>query len=455
MNLPGWLTELSPILVLLAVIAVVISRLPRVDVGHSEKFRTRRFANWLPLGMTYALLYMGRYNLTVFSKTLKGQDFGTIFAAGTVTYGLSFVLNGPLTDRWGGRTTILISAIGAAAINLVMGFVVMDPLRPHFVLIMSVLYAANMYFQSFGAVSIVKVNAQWFHVRERGVIGGVFGILISLGLYFAFDWGNFIMKTYPAQWVFFVPAGILLGLAAIDYVLVYDSPGQVGFSDFDAGDASSGDVGPRLPVFQVAMRMFRNRAIVIIAVVEFMSGYIRNAIMQWYNRYAAAVGEGGGFVARHWGMLLCVAGILGGMFAGVISDRVFGSRRGPVSSVLYGGMVLGGAVLFFVLGSPALGWVMILMSLCVIGVHGMLSGTASADFGGKRNAGVAVGLIDGFVYLGVGAEAVVLGRVLPEGAAKADPANWWTWPAAILPPAIVGLALAATLWNARPQQKKA
>jgi OPA family glycerol-3-phosphate transporter-like MFS transporter len=43
-------------------------------------------------------------------------------------------------------------------------------------------YAANMYFQSFGAVSIVKVNASWFHLRERGTFGGIFGILISLGL---------------------------------------------------------------------------------------------------------------------------------------------------------------------------------------------------------------------------------------------------------------------------------
>ena len=34
-----------------------------------------------------------------------------------------------------------------------------------------------------------------------------------------------------------------------------------------------------------------------------------------------------------------------------------------------------------------LGWTVIFMSLCVIGVHGMLSGTASMDFGGKKNAG--------------------------------------------------------------------
>jgi len=47
-----------------------------------------------------------------------------------------------------------------------------------------------MYFQSYGAVSIIKVKAYWFHVRERGVFGAIFGALISIGIYFAFDWGS-------------------------------------------------------------------------------------------------------------------------------------------------------------------------------------------------------------------------------------------------------------------------
>ena len=43
---------------------------------------------------------------------------------------------------------------------------------------------------------------------------------------------------------------------------------------------------------------------------------------------------------------------------------------------------------------PVVGWLVVVMSLAVIGVHGMLSGTASADFGGRKNAGTAVGIID-------------------------------------------------------------
>ena len=37
----------------------------REDVNHSDEFKRRRVMDWLPLGLTYAFLYMGRYNLKV------------------------------------------------------------------------------------------------------------------------------------------------------------------------------------------------------------------------------------------------------------------------------------------------------------------------------------------------------------------------------------------------------
>ena len=155
-------------------------------------------------------------------------------------------------------------------------------------------------------------------------------------------------------------------------------------------------------------------------------------------------------------MLLCVAGIMGGMFAGVISDRVFGSRRGPVSAVLYGGMTLGALVAIPLMGNTsALGWAVVFMSLCVIGVHGMLSGTATMDFGGKKNVGLAVGIVDGAVYLGTAAQSLLLGSLLPSGEAAKTLSNWGLWPWVMLPFCVLGLMLATRVWNARPSDGKA
>jgi len=453
--------QFLPILVLILVVAFVLARLPKVELGHSPEFLRRRVWNWLPLGLTYAFLYMGRYNLNVAKNALGDvitiADFNTIFMVGTWVYGLSFIVNGPLADKWGGRRTILISAVGASIANFVMGVVVFlfgqgsfaaDQVVPAFVLC----YAVNMYFQSFGAVSIVKVNAAWFHLRERGTFGGIFGILISLGIYFAFDIGSLIVKNAPVHLVFMIPTVLLLVFALIDWFLVFDTPGSVGLKDFDTGDASSGDTGERLPALEVARRMIANPVMVTIAVIEFCSGFLRNAVMQMYPIFAKQTGVQH-FVSSNWGLMNCVAGILGGVFAGTISDKLFHSRRGPVSSILYGILFVGAFLAVVLLGSPMLGWVVSFMMLAVIGVHGMLSGAASMDFAGKRNVGVAVGLIDGMVYLGTGLQALVYRSILPAGDAAKDPANWSNWPIAMVPVAGAGLWLAARLWNARPVAK--
>jgi OPA family glycerol-3-phosphate transporter-like MFS transporter len=491
--LVSWLKKSAPIGILLVVVTIVMMRLPKIDLGHSPAFLKRRVMNWLPLVLTYAFLYMGRYNLTVSKSAFQkiqdasggaimgNDDFGIIFLAGTAVYGISFVVNGPLTDRLGGKFAILVGAGGAAILNAVMGLATWSLLNDgpaatlvveHFTIIFSILYAGNMYFQSFGAVAIVKVNAPWFHVRERGVFGAIFGILISLGIYFAFDWGKMIKDGLGLIWVFFVPALLLAVFWIIDVILVRDTPGQAGHDDFDTADASSGDDGPRLPVVQIFIKMMTNPIIITIACIEFCSGFLRQAIMQWYRTFAEQtnvdLGLSGSFVYDNWGLLLCCAGIMGGVVAGVISDRVFDARRGPVAGLLYGLMLIGAIVMVFTYQLGMVSWLVILMSMCVIGVHGMLSGTASMDFGGKKNVGVAVGIIDGFVYLGTATMSGVYAIMLPKeqvvevsygiffklkvivGPAT-DPDNWRAWPVAMIPFALIGFVLALRVWNAKPK----
>jgi OPA family glycerol-3-phosphate transporter-like MFS transporter len=480
--------ELAAIGILLAVVTLVVARLPKIDVGHSDGFRRRRVMNWLPLGLTYAFLYMGRYNLAVSKSAFEemrdnaggalmgNDDFAVIFGVGVVVYGCSFVINGPLTDRIGGKRAILIGAGGSALMNLLMGLAswtlvnqgaMHQRIAQNFTVVFSVLYGANMYFQSFGAVAIVKVNAAWFHVRERGVFGAIFGILISLGVYFAFDWSKLLLNNVGLVWVFFAPTALLATFWVLDVIMVRDTPGEAGEKDFDTADASSGDDGPPLPAKQVFSLMLRNPVIMTIAAIEFCSGFLRQAIMQWYRIFAkqtdGILGLKNTFIYEHWGMMLCCAGIMGGVLAGTISDHVFQSRRGPVAGVLYFGMLVCSVVLAFVYATPVVGLMVIAMSMCVIGVHGMLSGTASMDFGGKKNVGTAVGIIDGFVYLGTGVMSITYGITLPkeqfDAAGKlvgpaTDPANWISWPVAMIPFALIGSLLALRVWNAKPKPKK-
>jgi OPA family glycerol-3-phosphate transporter-like MFS transporter len=441
----------------------------------------RRFANWFPMGMTYAFLYMARYNLTV-SKNALGSlmsisDFGTIFGFGTLIYGLSFLLNGPLVDKIGGKKGILIAAVGAAIANIMMGVVtylyVMGRLKLPMIATFSILYSINMFFQSYGAVSIIKVKAYWFHVRERGMFGSIFGTLLSFGIYFALDWGQAIVNNSqatlvgepttmqkifrsifaietggkdPVWLVFFIPAFILMVWALIDLFLVKDTPGEANFEDFDTHDASSGtDDGP-IVLLVVLKKILTNPIMLTIAAIEFTGGVLRNGIVNWYFIFAKDVPQvGAEFFKSNWGLILAVTGSLGGLFVGWASDHLFHSRRGPPAAISLGVIFILTIIMTVILKTSPVGVAIccVVISLLVISVHSLMSGTAAADFGGKRMTATASGITDGFVYIGSAVQSFAIGYLV-------QGKEWTYWPMFLSPFPVIGLFLAWKMWHALP-----
>ena len=439
-------------------------------VAHGSAFRRRRFLNWFPLGIAYALLYMGRYNLTV-SKNALGDlmtksDFGDIFGYGAVVYAVSFLINGPLVDRIGGKRGMLIGVAGAAVANLLMGLYLyhvlglVDPASAPLREVYIGLYALNMYFQSYGAVSIVKVNANWFGLTERGTFSGIFGIMIASGIFLAFDVSGTILASPLVTgrgfnggdalwWVFLSPAALLGIIFAVEWFLLRDRPSQAGFTDFETGDASAGeDLNEKISPLDLYKRILTHPVILTIAAIEFCTGVLRNGVMHWFPIYAkeqvAAGATGGfGFMLGHWGLLLMIAGVIGGNVAGLVSDKLFQSRRAPAAVFLYGLLTLcTGAMLVSLMNGWLLGALVFLMSVAVIGTHGLLSGTATMDFGGRKGAATAVGVIDGFVYLGTGLQSLALGYITTR--------DWSYWPVFLLPFGVAGTLLLLRIWNAKP-----
>lgn len=439
---------------------------------HPWQYRLRRLLNWLPMGLAYASLYFGRYNLTVAKSALGDEimnksDFGWIFAVGAWVYGLSFLINGPLTDRVGGRFAMLIGVLGALWMNLLMGLVLYGNTIWHWTIpvvkTFMILYALNMYFQSFGAVAIVTVKAPWFHVRERGTFSTLFGIIISLGIYFAFDWGFAVVQATRAEvtasglnenwWLFFVPS-IMLGVFWIlMFLWLRERPGQAGFADFETGEGKLSAAGGREPVRTVFVRIISHPVLLVVCMVEFCSGVLRNGIMHWYPIMAKEIGfYKTFFITHHWGLVLLICGVLGSVLTGWASDRFFESKRAPMAAILYA-VMFGCAILMAVtLGANlwTTGLLALAISMGVIGVHGIFSGTATADFAGTRNTGAAVAIVDGMVYLGTGIQSVVIGMLVPTGEVAKELSNWVLWPMFLIPFGLIGLLLSVRIWHALP-----
>jgi len=431
---------------------------------HSQAFRARRIANWFPLGLTYATYYMGRYNFNV----VKGQmgdmfhldkaQMGIIATAGFWTYALSVIINGPLADRIGGRKSILLGALGALTLNLIIGLLFLNGWSTKIVVGMSLLYSANMFFQSFGALSVVKVNAAWFHVQERGVFGGIFGSMISMGYFLALAIGGWILAHFAWYMVFLIPAGAIGLMAIVDFFVVRDRPSQAGHDDFATGDASAGDETP-VDWGYLVRKVFSHPVLVTIAFAEFCTGFVRQGLLLYFAEFLKEVHHIAPGSPPFWwaGTGVTIGGIVGGLLCGFLSDRVFQSRRPPVAFIFYLGQI--GALSWLAYaGSPALA--VFLIGFCcmwIFGVHGMLSGTASMDFGGRKAAATAAGMLDGIQYVASGFTGFGLGWILKTygwdgfpGKAGYQPHDAHVWIMSIVPFSLIGALLMLRIWNAKP-----
>ena len=422
---------------------------------HSPQFRIRRTQNWLTLGLTYAAMYMARYNFSFANKALSDTygwnkaQVGAIISSATLIYGISALFNGPLADRFGGRKAMLIGATGACIFNLAfglgayLGFLGTGGLLLGY---LATVWTLNMYFQSYSALSLIKVNSGWFHVSERGVFSAIFGSMIQSGraAVFALMTAGAVVAL-PWQWKFFLPAAVVAVMAVLTYFVVQDSPEDAGLEPFDPQDATSGDT-EKITLGYVARRVFTNPVAITIAVAEFCTGLVRKGFEEWFPRYMqeaqhltldAPIFKTGAFA-------VVLAGIFGAFVAGTLSDWVFGSRRPPVAFIGY--MLISGCL--WVIGHhpslPVLIAAFTINSMAISMVHSMLSGTASMDFGGKRAAASAAGLFDGMQYIGGSLVGFGMGLML-------DRYGWDAWAPSMIGFSAVGAVLMLVLWNARPR----
>jgi len=425
-------------------------------ITHSSEFKKRRGMNWLTLGLTYASMYMARYNFGFANKSLSDAygfditDIGTIITVSTLVYGLSAIFNGPIADRWGGRRAMLTGAIGACIFNLAFGLAAyMGFLGTGTFLLMyfASVWTLNQYFQSYSALALIKVNAGWFHVSERGVFSAIFGSIIQSGRFFVY----FLMTVpfvvaLPWQWKFLLP-GIIVGVFAIfTFFIVKDTPKEAGLGDFDPQDATSGDT-EKITLGYVAKKVFTNPIALIIAGAEFCTGVVRKGFEEWFPRYmqeAQHLTLDNPIFQRN-AFLIVLAGIAGAFIAGFMSDKIFGSRRPPVAFIGYILQIGALAVVSFAPSLTAIAIAFTVNSLAISMVHSMLSGTASMDFGGKRAAATAAGMFDGMQYVG--------GSIMGYGAAwLIKTYGWGSWGPSMIGFAIIGGILMLFLWNARPNK---
>jgi MFS transporter, OPA family, glycerol-3-phosphate transporter len=453
-------------------------------VEHPPGFRNRRGQNWLFLGLMYGFFYMSRYNLSALQQALKETfgwsytQYGSIAGTGVLVYGISVFVNGPIADKIGGKRAILIGSAGAAFFNLLFGLcfifvghaavmkdaTVITPAQlthgmtaTSILSTMTVIWGCNHYFQSYGALSIVKINAAWFHVSERGKFAGIFGIMIQSGRWFAFTGAPFILRKLPWYWGFWIPAAILIVMFVLNYILVASTPKDAGY-EFHTADETREEAAQPATLGFVLRKVFVSPSMWTLALSSMCIGMVRNAVDQFWPGYFGGVFhmqtkqlvDFAPYTFVSFGTPL--AAVAGGLVAGNLSDRVFGSRRAPVIFFAFVGM---GATLVGLQQGLHSAWMgalmLVLIGFFIQSAHALVGGAASMDFGGKKAVATAAGLFDGAQYLAGAVVTYGLGRLLDAYKDTRVPgAEFDVWPLAPLPFTIIGALLIARLWTVVP-----
>lgn len=432
--------------------AAALAETGRIDA----LYRRYRWQVMVAITLGYGLSYTGRLALGVVKKPLidggifTASDLGLIGSALFYTYAFGKLFSGLMADHANIRRFLAVGFFGTAVCNLLMG-------TSSHVLAASVFWGLNGWFQSFGAPACVVAMTAWFSNRERGRFYGIWSTAHSIGEGLTFLVVGGVVAAFGWRFGFFLPAVILLFVAAGTYFWVHDRPQTFGLppvadwrNDHWEGP---GKARAETPVIQTQLSILRMPEVWVLALASAMTYVTRYAINSWGVLYLQ---EARGYSLPAAGSLLflsTMAGIAGALAFGFISDKLFNARR-PPANLLFGLVELIGLGLIFF--GPTNGIVltagMILFGLGMTGLVTSIGGLFAVDVCPKRVAGTAMGLIGVFSYLGAAVQEQVSGALIERGTTMVGGVRHYDFGPAIwfwLGASVVSLVLASTLWRVR------
>ncbi len=368
-------------------------------------------------------------------------DFGylTAYAAGQFVWGMC-------GDRFGARRIVLLTMFMSVIVGCAMGV-------SSLVLLFGILMCVQGLCQSGGWAPLTKNMTCWFSQKERGRAMGLWCTNYAAGGAIAAAFAGWAVDHFGDwRYAFFVPAAALSGIWLLFLFLQRNRPEDVGLPSIEAyhgeeeavlvTDAEASGEGSWSTVLDV----LKNRMVIRLCAVYFLLKPARYAILFWgplyiHEKLGTAAGESA-FIS----IAFEIAGPVSVFSAGYVSDKLFQSRRMPVSITCLFGLSL---VLFALNPLANLGSTWILTAtLFAVGMllyapDSLISSTTVMDFGTKKGASTAAGFVNGF-----GSAGAILGGALPGYISVR-----WGW-GPLFTAFAIAVAIAALLllprWNALP-----
>lgn len=187
------------------------------NITETEEIRKKlnywRKRVFISLWIAYASFYLCRVNISIaipgileefnLTKTAMGAILTALFFA----YAVGQFINGQLGDKFGARKLLTFGAIVSAILNLIF------PFLPGFVSLLALVWGLNGYFQSMGWSPSTKTIGNWFPIKMRGKITGLFGSCYQFGNAASWALAGLVVGMFGWRYAFWIPAIILIIIA--------------------------------------------------------------------------------------------------------------------------------------------------------------------------------------------------------------------------------------------------
>ena len=420
-------------------------------------YEKKRWKLYLTIIFGYAFFYTTRLGLSVAKKPLLDAgilditEMGIIGSVLLYTYAIGKFTNGILADHANIRRFMSTGLLLSAVVNLLFGFT-----NNFYVFV--ILWGFNGWFQSMGAAPCVVSICQWYSNKERGTRYGIWAGAHNLGEGITFVGTAFLISMFGWQWGFIGPGIACIIVSIFMFLYLADRPQTYGLphvveytKDYSAGKPTTKSIS------KLHFEVIKSPIVWVLGLSSAMMYTARYAINNWgilflqeSKNYTLVDAS---FVMGAYPIL----GFLGAILAGIISDKLFNSRRN-IPTLIYGLAEISGIIILFLNpeGKPVFD--MIALGLFGFGIGGLvvfLAGLVAIDLFPKGVAGSIKGLIGLFSYVGAATQDLISGYLIDVSKVVVDGKDVYNFDNAFffwIGASVLSLFLALTVWNVKPKE---
>lgn len=369
--------------------------------------------------IAYTAAYICRVNVSVAipgiqkALNLNSTKVGLIGTSFFWVYAIGQLVNGYIGDKVSSRLFIFTGLTMSALLNVAFGFSSALP-------VMILVWGTNGIFQSMLWGPIVKTLSGWFPSKSKNLMAfGMSGTMI-LGYLVAWGMSGFILDRFKWNWVFWLPAAIVIVLAFVWLFMVRNKPSDIGLDSVH--EAGTPEEGTELIQAQVDKQYSKNTTILklitetdllFIGLTGITQGIIKDGLSLWSPKLLMDTQNLS--LNSTIGMILVIpfVNFVGIIFAGWLNKLLKFREKLTIFLLMMGSIFTSLGLMFFIHISVFLSILLLACaSACMFGANPMMTTLIPLNYKRYNRVSAVAGFIDFCIYIGSGLAGVFTGAIV-------------------------------------------